>query len=185
MKTLNKKIFRLLILISLIVVIGVSFIVTSAIYKGAHSGFGSLVLDKGINIEISDADIDSLSRNMSIPVQYYTDKSATIETHRKDFSVEPTSSTEYYIANPTITAQEGSEPFYLRVKLNTQYYADGSDTPKTFSMSLTEKQILYSLFSTDSNYSPIKFNDYFAADANGEYYYYVSGGYGVTTKNNL
>ena len=156
-----------------------------AIYKGAHSGFGSLVLDKGINIEIADADIDSLSRNMSIPVQYYTDKSATIETNRKDFSVEPTSSTEYYIANPTITAQEGTEPFYLRVKLNALYYADGSDTPTTFSMSLTEKQILYSLFSTDSNYSPIKFNDYFAADANGEYYYYVSGGYGAATKNNL
>lgn len=185
MKTLNKKIFRLLILISLIVVIGVSFIVTSAIYKGAHSGFGSLVLDKGINIEISDADIDSLSRNMSIPVQYYTDKSATIETNRKDFSVEPTSSTEYYIANPTITAQEGTEPFYLRVKLNALYYVDGSATPTAFSMSLAEKQILYGLFSTDSNYSPIKFNDYFAADANGEYYYYVSGGYGVATKNNL
>ena len=185
MKTLNKKIFRLLILISLIVVIGVSFIVTSAIYKGAHSGAGSIILDKGINIEFSDANIDNLSRNMSIPVQYYTDKSATSEENRKDFSVEPTSSTEYYIANPTITAQAGTEPFYLRVKLNTQYYADGSDTPTTFSMSLTEKQILYSLFSTDSNYSPIKFNDYFAADANGEYYYYVSGGYGAATKNNL
>ena len=170
---------------SLIVVIGISFIVTSAIYKGAHSGVGSIILDKGINIEISDADIDNLSRNMSIPVQYYTDKSATIEANRKDFSVEPTSSTEYYIANPTIAAEEGTEPFYLRVKLNALYYVDGSATPTAFSMSTTEKQILYGLFSTDSNYSPIKFNDYFAADANGEYYYYVSGGYGVATRNNL
>ena len=185
MKTLkNKNIVRLLILISLIVVVGISFIVTTAVYKGTHIGSGSLVLDKGIYIDISDVSSGELSKNMEMPIQYYLDK-VTSETNRVQFSVKPSSESEYYIANPTITAQESSQAFYLRLKLNAQYYVNGSSTPTTFSMSASEKNTLFQLFATDSNYSPVLFNDCFAADANGEYYYYVSGGYGVATKNNL
>ena len=185
MKTLkNKNVVRLLILISLIVVIGVSFIVTTAVYKGTHIGSGSLVLDKGIFIDISDVSSGELSKNMEMPIQYYLDK-VTSETNRVQFSVKPSSESEYYIANPTITAQDSSQAFYLRLKLNAQYYVNGSSTPTTFSMSASEKNTLFQLFATDSNYSPVLFNDCFAADANGEYYYYVSGGYGVATKNNL
>lgn len=185
MKTLkNKNIVRLLILISLIVVVGISFIVTTAVYKGTHIGSGSLVLDKGIYIDISDVSSGELSKNMEMPIQYYLDK-VTSETNRVQFSVKPSSESEYYIANPTITAQDSSQAFYLRLKLNAQYYVNGSSTPTTFSMSASEKNTLFQLFATDSNYSPVLFNDCFAADANGEYYYYVSGGYGVATKNNL
>lgn len=185
MKTLkNKNIVRLLILISLIVVVGLSFIVTTAVYKGTHIGSGSLVLDKGIYIDISDVSSGELSKNMEMPIQYYLDK-VTSETNRIQFSVKPSSEAEYYIANPTITAQDSSQAFYLRLKLNAQYYVNGSSTPTTFSMSASEKNTLFQLFATDSNYSPVLFNDCFAADANGEYYYYVSGGYGVATKNNL
>ena len=185
MKTLkNKNIVRLLILISLIVVVGLSFIVTTAVYKGTHIGSGSLVLDKGIYIDISDVSSGELSKNMEMPIQYYLDK-VTSETNRIQFSVKPSSEAEYYIANPTITAQESSQAFYLRLKLNAQYYVNGSSTPTTFSMSASEKNTLFQLFATDSNYSPVLFNDCFTADANGEYYYYVSGGYGVATKNNL
>ena len=185
MKTLkNKNIVRLLILISLIVVVGISFIVTTAVYKGTHIGSGSLVLDKGIYIDISDVSSGELSKNMEMPIQYYLDK-VTSETNRVQFSVKPSSEAEYYIANPTITAQDSSQAFYLRLKLNAQYYVNGSSTPTTFSMSASEKNTLFQLFATDSNYSPVLFNDCFAADANGEYYYYVSGGYGVATKNNL
>ena len=185
MKTLkNKNIVRLLILISLIVVVGISFIVTTAVYKGTHTGSGSLVLDKGIYIDISDVSSGELSKNMEMPIQYYPNK-VTSETNRVQFSVKPSSESEYYIANPTITAQDSSQAFYLRLKLNVQYYVNGSSTPTTFSMSASEKNTLFQLFATDSNYSPVLFNDCFAADANGEYYYYVSGGYGVATKNNL
>ena len=185
MKTLkNKNIVRLLILISLIVVVGLSFIVTTAVYKGTHIGSGSLVLDKGIYIDISDVSSGELSKNMEMPIQYYLDK-VTSETNRIQFSVKPSSEAEYYIANPTITAQDSSQAFYLRLKLNAQYYVNGSSTPTTFSMSASEKNTLFQLFATDSNYSPVLFNDCFAADANGEYYYYVSDGYGVATKNNL
>ncbi len=185
MKTLkNKNIVRLLILISLIVVVGISFIVTTAVYKGTHIGSGSLVLDKGIYIDISDVSSGELSKNMEMPIQYYPNK-VTSETNRVQFSVKPSSESEYYIANPTITAQDSSQAFYLRLKLNAQYYVNGSSTPTTFSMSASEKNTLFQLFATDSNYSPVLFNDCFAADANGEYYYYISGGYGVATKNNL
>ena len=185
MKTLkNKNIVRLLILISLIVVVGISFIVTTAVYKGTHIGSGSLVLDKGIYIDITDVSSGELSKNMEMPIQYYPNK-VTSEGNRIEFSVSPSSEMEYYIANPTITAQDSSQAFYLRLKLNAQYYVNGSSTPTTFSMSASEKNTLFQLFATDSNYSPVLFNDCFAADANGEYYYYVSGGYGVATKNNL
>lgn len=185
MKTLkNKNIVRLLILISLIVVVGISFIVTTAVYKGTHIGSGSLVLDKGIYIDISDVSSGELSKNMEMPIQYYPNK-VTSEGNRIEFSVSPSSESEYYIANPTITAQDSSQAFYLRLKLNAQYYVNGSSTPTTFSMSASEKNTLFQLFATDSNYSPVLFNDCFAADANGEYYYYVNGGYGVATKNNL
>lgn len=185
MKTLkNKNIVRLLILISLIVVVGISFIVTTAVYKGTHIGSGSLVLDKGIYIDISDVSSGELSKNMEMPIQYYPNK-VTSEGNRTQFSVTPSSESEYYIANPTITAQDSSQAFYLRLKLNAQYYVNGSSTPTTFSMSASEKNTLFQLFATDSNYSPVLFNDCFAADANGEYYYYISGGYGVATKNNL
>ncbi len=185
MKTLkNKNIVRLLILISLIVVVGISFIVTTAVYKGTHIGSGSLVLDKGIYIDVTDVSSGELSKNMEMPIQYYPNK-VTSEGNRIEFSVSPSSEMEYYIANPTITAQDSSQAFYLRLKLNAQYYVNGSSTPTTFSMSASEKNTLFQLFATDSNYSPVLFNDCFAADANGEYYYYVSGGYGVATKNNL
>ncbi len=185
MKTLkNKNIVRLLILISLIVVVGISFIVTTAVYKGTHTGSGSLVLDKGIYIDISDVSSGELSKNMEMPIQYYPNK-VTSEGNRTQFSVTPSSESEYYIANPTITAQDSSQAFYLRLKLNAQYYVNGSSTPTTFSMSASERNTLFQLFATDSNYSPVLFNDCFAADANGEYYYYISGGYGVATKNNL
>ena len=76
-------------------------------------------------------------------------------------------------------------PFYLRLKLEYSYTTSENSEPSTFAMSASEQQTFFKLFFTDVHYSPVLFNDYFAPDATGEYYYYVSGGYGVATQGNL
>lgn len=184
MKTLRKTTIKLILLISLIIVCGVSFIITSAFYKSTKTGVGTAVLDKGIYIDVSDLGTDTLSKDMTIPVEYYPENDVS-QDNRTNFVIAPSSSAAQYIANPTITAQDNSQSFYLRVKLIGEYYVEGSETPTTFSMSTSQKDMISSIFSTDSNYSPIKFNDCFAPDATGEYYYYVGGGYSVATRNNL
>ena len=183
MKTFKRNILLSIISISVILITAAAFLITSAFYQGRRTGEGSVIFDKGIQIEIDNGAVDSLSKDMDLTLQYYPNKDTS--QSKLDFSVAPTGKTEYYIANPSIITTETSEPFYLRLKLECEYYVNGSLTPSTFAMSESDQEVLFNLFFTDAHYSPVLFNDYFAADAKGEYYYYVSGGYGVATKDNL
>ena len=180
MKTIRKGTIISIICMAFIFVVVAAFMVTSALYGESKVGSGGLVFDKGIEIEISNTDVDNLSKDMNFNLQYYPEGDTSNE--RVDFDIAPTGGAEYYIANPSISVTENSEPFYLRLQLECELEGSGAST---FSMSASDKQTLFKLFFTDTHNSPVLFNDYFAADANGEYYYYVRDGYGVATSDNL
>lgn len=185
MKTFKRNILLSIISIGVILITAAAFLITSAFYQGRKTGEGSVIFDKGIEIEIEDVFADSLSKEMDLTLQYYPGKENTSISKEDFINIKPTAGECYYVANPKIVVKSGSEPFYLRLKLECKYYVNGSSTPSTFAMSDDDKETMFNLFFTDAHYSPVLFNDYFAADATGEYYYYVSGGYGVATGSNL